>query len=153
MQLQIKTLNERIKRETKTYNDKLTFQNSCQEVIDFINNLPLEHNYKNMEPLCEVSTFVWNVMKIHIDGIPLEDAIEYILGSVHRQFNIWWELKIKGLASDPVFIFSIVGDWTSWIEIHIKEGKFKQCKVIKEIDFVKEAIAAEIKFKLQMVCE
>jgi hypothetical protein len=157
MKLQISALDVRLESESRTYKEKIAFQTKCQQVINFVDNLPWFKNSigesSTKDPHCEVSTFVWNRLSFNMDEIPLEDAIEYILGPIHREFDIFWDLELEGSVSDPVFKFSIADEWTSWLEIHVKEGAFQSCKISKEIDFIEEAKIATKHFKLQMVCE
>jgi len=153
MKLKILPLDERIKSESITYQNKLSFQTDCQEVIDFVDNLSWFKENPNQDPHCEVSTFIWNRFEISIDSVSLEDAIENLLGPIHRRFSIWWEMEITGDASEPVFRFTKANHWSSWISISIKEGSFKQCKIVEELDFIEDGKGPTPHFKLKMVCE
>ena len=153
MQLRSGTLADRIKLETKEYEKKIAFQTSSQEKIDFINNLNWFKNLPDKYANCEIQTFIYNRIMIQLDEVILEDAIDGLLGPLHRQFDIWWELEINGDVEEPVFEFSIVDNWISQLTIRIKEGAFKQCKIVNILAYTEEAKEARNIFKLKMVCE
>uniref|UniRef100_A0A6M3JFP0 Uncharacterized protein n=1 Tax=viral metagenome TaxID=1070528 RepID=A0A6M3JFP0_9ZZZZ len=151
MKVETKTLTERIKEETEEYRKKVKCQKSYQEKIDFILSNEWLLSQEKAFVKVTVSTWIFPELTFHISNVPIDDAIENLLGPYHSHFNILWKMQIGGDENEPVFEFHPIYEYRT--KFRIKEGEFKVCKIVK--DFVKyiEPSPPQAIYNTRLVCE
>jgi len=151
MNIDVMSLKDRIKEEAKKYKNKIAFQKSCQEKIDFILSnewlLAQEKTYVRIT----VSTWISNDLIFHISNVPVDDFIENILGPYHLRFDVLWKMTIDGDENEPVFEFTPINETRT--SFKVKEGEFKVCKIIKEVERYTDFEAPRPIYRSRMICE
>ena len=126
---------------TKDYEKKVSFQVKAQQVISFVESLPFnpsEDSFVN----ATVGTSIFSHITLTAYEVSVDDAIENILGPIHREFDVDWEMSIDSYNDAPEFTFKSIAKADEiffWIRVIIRGKVLKECKLERKLVRVQEA--------------
>lgn len=138
MQIIHQSFSTRCKFRREQLRDELQREIRIKSIIDFINSLPWVKHNKVMTGSVSYSWINMGLsdLEIFLDQVNLDNLVEGLLGPIHREFDVNWNLYVQGSVNNPIYqynstSFKDLGYFV--LVIKATEGQFKSCKVVETV--------------------